>query len=47
MDHSIERQHAAGVILGHDEPVWLSIIHDFRSRFKINVKTEWQSWNWV
>lgn len=47
MDNSIQRQHAAGLILGHDEPLWLSIIHDFRSRFKINVKTEWQSWNWV
>jgi glycosyltransferase involved in cell wall biosynthesis len=46
MDHSIERQHAAGVILGHDEPVWLSVIHDFRSRFEIHIKTEWQYWNW-
>lgn len=47
MDRSIERQHAAGLVLGHDEPLWLSIIHDFRSRFKIHVKKEWQKWDWI
>ena len=46
MDRSIERQHACGVVLGHDEPLWLSIVHDFRSRFTIHVKTDWQSSDW-
>ena len=47
MDHSIERQLEAGIVLGHDEPVWLSIVHDFRPRFKIHVKAEWQGWDWL
>jgi glycosyltransferase involved in cell wall biosynthesis len=47
MDRSIERQHAAGIIVSHEEPLWLPIIHNFRSRFKINVKTEWRSTNWI
>ena len=47
MDRSIERQHAAGLIVSHEEPLWLPIIHDFRSRFKINIKTEWRNVNWA
>ena len=47
MAHSIERNQALGFIAGHDEPVWHSVIHDFRSRFDINIKTEWQSWEWI
>jgi glycosyltransferase involved in cell wall biosynthesis len=47
MDRSIERQHAAGLIVSHEEPLWLPIIHDFRSRFKINIKTDWRNINWA
>jgi hypothetical protein len=47
MGRSIERQHATGIIVSHEEPLWLPIIHDFWSRFKINVKTEWRGTNWV
>lgn len=44
---TIERFQEIGVVAGHDEPVWLSVIHDFRNRFHIHVKTDWQNWNWI
>jgi len=47
MDRSIERQHTAGLIVSHEEPLWLPIIHDFRSRFKIHTKTEWRRVDWL
>jgi hypothetical protein len=47
MDRSIERQHAAGLIVSHEEPLWLPIIYDFRSRFKIHTKTEWRRVDWL
>jgi hypothetical protein len=47
MDRSIERQHAEGLVVCHEEPLWLPIIHDFRSRFKIHTKTEWRQTDWV
>jgi glycosyltransferase involved in cell wall biosynthesis len=45
-DRVLTRNQELGVVVGHDEPTWLSIIHDFRNRFKINVKTEWRSNDW-
>lgn len=47
MERSIERQYAAGFILSHEEPLWLPIIHDFRSRFKIHTKTDWRRVDWL
>jgi hypothetical protein len=44
---TIERFQELGVVAGHDEPVWLSVIHDFRKRFQIHVKTDWQNWSWI
>lgn len=44
---TIERFQELGVVVGHDEPVWLSVIHDFRKRFEIHVKTDWQNWDWI
>ena len=44
---TIERFQELGVVAGHDEPVWLSVIHDFRNRFHIHIKTDWQNWSWI
>lgn len=40
MEYAVERHYELGIV-GHDEPVFLSIIHDFPTRFKINIKTDW------
>lgn len=47
MKRAIERNQAMGIVAGHDEPTWLSIIHDFRKRFDIIIKHEWISWDWL
>jgi hypothetical protein len=47
MDRSIERQHTLGIIVSHEEPLWLPIIYSFRSRFKIHYKTDWRRVDWL
>ena len=44
---SLDRLQELGLVVGHDEPVWLYVIHDFMNRFHINLKTDWQSWDWI
>ncbi len=46
MEHSIIRHHNLGIV-NHDEPFFLPIIHDFRDKFYIYIKTEWTGdWGW-
>ena len=46
MERSIQRHHDLG-IANHDEPFFLPIIHDFRNRFRIYIKTLWTAdWGW-
>lgn len=40
MEYAVERHYELGIV-GHDEPIFHSIIHDFPKRFKINIKTDW------
>lgn len=40
MEYAVERHYELGIV-GHDEPIFHSIIHDFPQRFKVNIKTEW------
>ena len=40
MEYAVERHYELGIV-GHDEPIFHSIIHDFPKRFKVNIKTEW------
>jgi hypothetical protein len=47
MKRAIERNQEQGLVAGHDEPTWLSIIHDFRNRFDIRIKHSWVSWDWL
>jgi len=45
MERSIQRNHDLGIVR-HDESFFLPIIHDFRSRFFIHVKT-WSDVTWI
>lgn len=44
MDQAITRQYKLGIIIGHDEPLMLSLIDEVH--FKLYIKTEWQSSEW-
>ena len=45
MDRSIERHHDLGIVR-HDESFFLPILHDFRNRFHLHIKTG-ADMNWI
>ena len=45
MERSIERNHDLGIVR-HDESFFLPILHDFRSRFHLHIKTD-SDMNWI
>ncbi len=44
MDKAISNQHTLGLVVGHDEPVMLSLIDD--THFDLRVNTAWQNLDW-
>mgnify|MGYP006266513287 CR=1 FL=1 len=40
MEYAVDRHYECGIV-GHDEPVFHAIIHDFPKRVRLNIKTDW------